>query len=72
MRTYVLAKGMFWLYELTRQIFYKFTNRYFFQWRSEIVPGVDITYDHNFLRFSTIFGEKMAFFSETNAMIKFL
>jgi hypothetical protein len=27
-------------------------------------------YDHNFLRFSTIFGEKLAFFSKTNVMIK--
>jgi hypothetical protein len=29
-------------------------------------------YDHNFLRFSTIFGKKMAFFSKTNVMIKIL
>jgi hypothetical protein len=29
-------------------------------------------YDHNFLRFSTIFGEKMAFFSNTNVMIQSL
>jgi hypothetical protein len=29
-------------------------------------------YDHNFLRFSTILGKKLAFFSKTNAMIKFL
>jgi hypothetical protein len=29
-------------------------------------------YDHNFLQFSTIFGEKLAFFSKTNVMIKFL
>jgi hypothetical protein len=29
-------------------------------------------YDYNFLRFSTIFGKKMAFFSKTNAMIKVL
>jgi hypothetical protein len=29
-------------------------------------------YDHNFLRFLTIFGEKMAFFSKTNVMIKIL
>jgi hypothetical protein len=28
-------------------------------------------YDHNFLRFSTIFCEKMAFFSKNNVMIKF-
>jgi hypothetical protein len=28
--------------------------------------------DYNFLRFSTIFGEKMAFFSKTNVMIKIL
>jgi hypothetical protein len=28
--------------------------------------------DHNFLRFLPIFGEKMAFFSKTNVMIKFL
>jgi hypothetical protein len=27
-------------------------------------------YDHNFLRFLTIFGGKMAFFSKTNVMIK--
>jgi hypothetical protein len=27
-------------------------------------------YDHNFLRFSTIFGEKLAFFSKNNVMIK--
>jgi hypothetical protein len=27
-------------------------------------------YDHNFLRFLPIFGEKMAFFSKTNVMIK--
>jgi hypothetical protein len=27
-------------------------------------------YDHRFLRFSTIFGDKMAFFSKTNVMIK--
>jgi hypothetical protein len=29
-------------------------------------------YDHNFLRFSPIFGEKMAFFSKNNVVIKFL
>jgi hypothetical protein len=29
-------------------------------------------FDRNFLRFSTIFGDKMAFFSKTNAMIHFL
>jgi hypothetical protein len=29
-------------------------------------------YDHNFLRFSTIFGKKLAFFSKTNVMIKIL
>jgi hypothetical protein len=29
-------------------------------------------YDHNFLRFLPIFGEKMAFFSKTNVMIKIL
>jgi hypothetical protein len=29
-------------------------------------------YDHNFLRFLPIFGVKMATFSKTNAMIKFL
>jgi hypothetical protein len=29
-------------------------------------------YDHNFLRFLPIFGEKMAFFSKTNGMIKIL
>jgi hypothetical protein len=29
-------------------------------------------YDHNFLRFLTIFGEKMAFFSKTNVLIKIL
>jgi hypothetical protein len=29
-------------------------------------------YDHNFLRFSPIFGEKMAFFLNTNVLIKFL
>jgi hypothetical protein len=29
-------------------------------------------YDHNFLRFSPIFGEKMAFFSKTNVTIHFL
>jgi hypothetical protein len=29
-------------------------------------------YDHNFLRFSTIFGEKIAFFSKTNVVIKIL
>jgi hypothetical protein len=28
--------------------------------------------DQNFLRFSTIFGEKMAFFSKTNVMINIL
>jgi hypothetical protein len=27
-------------------------------------------YDHNFLRFFPIFGEKMAFFLNTNVMIK--
>jgi hypothetical protein len=27
-------------------------------------------YDHNFLQFSTIFVEKLAFFSKTNVMIK--
>jgi hypothetical protein len=32
----------------------------------------DRFYDHDFLRFSTIFGEKMAFLSKTNVMIKFL
>jgi hypothetical protein len=29
-------------------------------------------YDHNFLKFSPILGEKMAFFSKTNVMIKIL
>jgi hypothetical protein len=29
-------------------------------------------YDHNFLRFLPIFSEKIAFFSKTNVMIKFL
>jgi hypothetical protein len=29
-------------------------------------------YEHNFLRFSTIFGKKLAFFSKTNVMIKIL
>jgi hypothetical protein len=29
-------------------------------------------YDHNFLRFSTIFGEKNGFFSKTNVIIKIL
>jgi hypothetical protein len=29
-------------------------------------------YDHNFLQFLPIFGEKLAFFSKTNVMIKFL
>jgi hypothetical protein len=29
-------------------------------------------YDHNFLRFLTIFGEKVAFFSKTNVMINIL
>jgi hypothetical protein len=29
-------------------------------------------YDHNFLRFLMIFGEKMAFVSKTNVMIKIL
>jgi hypothetical protein len=29
-------------------------------------------YDHNFLRFLPILGEKMAFFSKTNVMIKIL
>jgi hypothetical protein len=29
-------------------------------------------YDHNFLRFSPIFGEKIGVFSETNVMIKFV
>jgi hypothetical protein len=29
-------------------------------------------YDHNFRRFSTIFGEKMAFLSNANVMIKFM
>jgi hypothetical protein len=29
-------------------------------------------YDHNFLRFSTIFGENLAFFSKTYVMIKIL
>jgi hypothetical protein len=28
-------------------------------------------YDHNFLRFLPIFGEKMAFFSKTDVMINF-
>jgi hypothetical protein len=28
-------------------------------------------YDHNFLRFSTIFGKKLLFFSKTNVMIEF-
>jgi hypothetical protein len=28
-------------------------------------------YDHKFLRFSTIFGEKLAFSQKTNVMIKF-
>jgi hypothetical protein len=29
-------------------------------------------YDHNFLRFFSIFGEKLAFFSKINVMIKIL
>jgi hypothetical protein len=29
-------------------------------------------YDHNFLRFLPIFAKKLAFFSKTNVMIKFL
>jgi hypothetical protein len=29
-------------------------------------------YDHNFLQYLPNFGEKMAFFSKTNVMIKFL
>jgi hypothetical protein len=37
----------------------------------QLTPGVDVIYDHNFLRFLPIFGEKMAFFSKTNVMIKF-
>jgi hypothetical protein len=32
----------------------------------------DRCYDHNFLQFLTIFGEKLAFFSKTNVMIIFL
>jgi hypothetical protein len=32
----------------------------------------DRCYDHNFLRFSTIFGEKIGVLSKTNVMIKFL
>jgi hypothetical protein len=28
-------------------------------------------YDHNFWQFSTIFSQKLAFFSKTNGMIKF-
>jgi hypothetical protein len=35
-------------------------------------PGVDVTYDHNFLRFLPIFGKKLAFFSKTNVTIKIL
>jgi hypothetical protein len=34
--------------------------------------GSTLWYDHNFLRFLTIFGEKLAFFSKTNVMIKIL
>jgi hypothetical protein len=29
-------------------------------------------YDHNFLRFLTIFGKKLPFFSKTNVLIKLL
>jgi hypothetical protein len=32
---------------------------------------VGLCYDHNFLRFSPIFGEKIAFFLNTNVMINF-
>jgi hypothetical protein len=39
---------------------------------SEILMSWGRCYDHNFLRFLTISGEKMAFFSKTNVMIKFL
>jgi hypothetical protein len=37
---------------------------------AKIRPIWDRCYDHNFLRFLPIFGEKMAFFSKTNVMIK--
>jgi hypothetical protein len=35
------------------------------------VRSVDV-FDHNFLRFSAIFGKKLAFFSKTDQIIKFL
>jgi hypothetical protein len=51
------------------------------RWRDDILPPIigarmwpgtrDRCYDHNFLRFLTIFGKKLAFFLKTNVMIKF-
>jgi hypothetical protein len=38
------------------------------RFRTHCYPG-GRCYDHNFLRFSPIFGEKMAFFLNTNVMI---
>jgi hypothetical protein len=35
-------------------------------------PIGGLCYDHNFVQFSTIFGEKFTLFSKTNAMINFL
>jgi hypothetical protein len=35
-------------------------------------PVVDATYDHNFLRFLPVFGEKIALFSKTNVAIELL
>jgi hypothetical protein len=49
---------------------------FFFITFSETKIATSVTrgrcYDHNFLRFLTIFGEKMAFLSQTNVMIKIL
>jgi hypothetical protein len=38
----------------------------------KIVQTRDRCFDPNFLRFSTIFGEKIAFFSKTDVMINVL
>jgi hypothetical protein len=34
-------------------------------------PGVNVTYDHNFLRFLPVSGKKMAFFSKNKVMTNF-
>jgi hypothetical protein len=41
-------------------------------WYENLLSGTDVmNYDHNCLRFLTIVGEKMAFFSKTIVMVIF-